>query len=95
MKKFKIFIVVLASFAILFVGSSVAYYNTKSFGFDEDAVFFQYNDDEIVFLDKKIKFKDIEYALDKADRYVPNKAYTTKPYIGEQMKLLQHIMYMK
>ena len=45
LKKFKIFLVVLASFAILFAGSSLAFYNTKSFGFDEDAVFFQQNED--------------------------------------------------
>lgn len=68
---------VLTSFAILFAGSSLAYYNTKSFGFDEDAVFFQKNDDGIVFLDQEIKYKDIDNALTAAGKYLPSEAYTT------------------
>lgn len=77
LKKFKIFLVVLASFAILFAGSSVAYYNTKSFGFDEDTVFFQQNEDGIIFLDQEIKYKDIDNALTAAGGYLPSEAYTT------------------
>lgn len=77
LKKFKIFLVVLASFAILFAGSSLAYYNTKSFGFDEDAVFFQQNEDGIVFLDREIKYKDIDNVLTEAGKYLPSKSYTT------------------
>lgn len=77
MKKFKIFLVVLASFAILFAGSSLAYYNTKSFGFDEDAVFFQQNEDGIVFLDREIKYKDIDDALITAGKYLPPEPYST------------------
>lgn len=77
LKKFKIFLVVLASFVILFAGSSIAYYNTKSFGFDEDAVFFQRNEDGIVFLDQEIKYKDIDNALTAVGGYLPGEAYTT------------------
>lgn len=77
MKRFKIFLVLLASFAILLTGSSLAYYNTKSFGFDEDAVFFRQNEDGIVFLDQEIKYKDIDNALTEAGKYLPSEAYTT------------------
>lgn len=82
----------LSAFAIVFTGSSVAYYNTKSFGFDEDAVFYERNEDGIVFLDKEIKFKDIDMVLDEAGKYMPKEMCTTKPYIGEQIIQLCHIM---
>lgn len=87
MKKFKIFLVVLASFVILFAGSSIAYYNTKSFGFDEDAVFFQQNDDGIVFLDWEIKYKDIDNALTAAGEYMPDEAYTTVNMLNDNISL--------
>lgn len=77
MKKFKIFIVVIASFAILFAGSSFAYYNTKIFGFDEDAVFFEKSDDGFVFLDQQVKYKDVDNALLTAGEYLPSSACTT------------------
>ena len=77
LKKFKIFLVVLASFAILFAGSSLAYYNTKIFGFDEDYVIFQQNEDGIVFLDWEIKYKDIDNVLTEAGKYLPSESYTT------------------
>ncbi len=93
MKKFKIFLVMLTAFVILFAGSSVAYYNTKSFGFDEDAVFFQRNKDGFVFLDKEIKYKDIEYTIQQAEPYVPDEVCITKPYLGVQAELLHYIMY--
>lgn len=92
MKKFKIFLVSLTAFAILFAGSSVAYYNTKSFGFDEDAIFFQRNEDGFIFLDEEIKYKDIENVIEKAEPYVPDKACVTKPNIETQVKMLQYII---
>jgi len=92
LKKFKIFLVVLTACVIVFMGSSVAYYNTKSFGFDEDAVFYKRNKDGIVFLDREIKYEDIDMVLDTAGRYLPKEICTTQPYIAEQTVRLYHIM---
>lgn len=76
MRKFLIFLTVTFSALILFFGVSFAYYNTKSFGFDEDAVLFDINESSITYLDMKIYFKDIDEFYEKAGEYLPKEACT-------------------
>jgi len=69
--------------AILIVatGTSVAYYNTKSFGFDEDAVIFQEEEDGFTLFDYKIYYNDVERIYNSSKEYMPDKAYSTHPYL--------------
>lgn len=77
MRKFRVFIIMLLSLSFLAAGSSIAYYNTKSFGFDEDAVLLNIDEKSITFLDFKINFSEIESIYDEAGKYFPDKTYTT------------------
>ena len=58
MKKMLVTGIMMVFAAILFFGSSIAYYNTKSFGFDEDAIFYKRTENSIIFLDKEIKYEE-------------------------------------
>lgn len=40
-------------------------------------MFFQQNEDGIVFLDREIKYKDIDNVLTEAGKYLPSESYTT------------------
>lgn len=71
MKKMLVAGIMMVFAAILFFGSSIAYYNTKSFGFDEDAIFYKRTENSIIFLDKEIKYEEINYVFDEAQKYVP------------------------
>lgn len=71
MKKMLVMGIMMVFAAILFFGSSIAYYNTKSFGFDEDAIFYKRTENSIIFLDKEIKYEEINYVFDEAQKYVP------------------------
>ncbi len=71
MKKMLVTGIMMVFAAILFFGSSIAYYNTKSFGFDEDAIFYKRTATSIIFLDKEIKYEEINYVFDEAQKYVP------------------------
>ncbi len=71
MKKMLVTGIMMVFAAILFFGSSIAYYNTKSFGFDEDAIFYKRTENSIIFLDKEIKYEEINYVFDEAQKYVP------------------------
>ena len=51
MKKHPIASMLIIAILIVATGTSVAYYNTKSFGFDEDAVIFQEEEDGFTLFD--------------------------------------------
>ena len=63
MKKHPVASIILVFVLIVSIGSSIAYYNTKSFGFDEDAVIFQQEEDGFTFFDYKIYYNDVEYVV--------------------------------
>ena len=47
----------------------------------------------ITVFDYKIYYSDIENVYNKAQRYIPDKAYSTAPYIVAPPEWLTYIMY--
>lgn len=88
MKKHPIASIIIVSILILFVGSSIAYYNTKSLGFDEDAVLFKQEDDGFTLFDYKIYYDDVDYIYNEAKSYVPDEVYTLGPHIVDDFSKL-------
>lgn len=75
MKK-KITAILCCAVIALGVGMSVAYYNTKSFGFDENAKVLNYDEEKISFLDFNIYYEDISDFIDKVSVIIPEKSHT-------------------
>lgn len=69
--KGKIFVLLLCATIALGAGVSVAYYNTRTFGFDKDAKVVEKFDDKIKILDFDIYYDDANKILEKAMKYVP------------------------
>ena len=88
MKKHPVALIIIASLLIVTVGSSVAYYNTKSFGFDEDAVIFKQEEDGFTLFDYKINYDDIEYIYNETKAYVPDNTFTLGPHIVDNLSNL-------
>ena len=88
MKKHPVASIIILSLLIVFAGSSVAYYNTKSFGFDEDAVIFKQEKDGFTFFDYKIYYDDVEYIYNETKEYMPNNTYTLGPHIVDNLSSL-------
>lgn len=64
-------------FAVFFsVGIGVAYYNTRTYGFDEDAKVVSYDEEKFSIMDYSIYYKDINNIISKAKKYVPNEHNT-------------------
>lgn len=81
MKKHPVFLTLLLGFVIVFAGSSVAYYNTKSYAFDEDAVLFSMDGEGITAFDYKIYYKDVEHFYNTTSPYMPRQAFSTAPHV--------------
>ena len=81
MKKHPVVSVLLIAILIVAAGASVAYYNTKSFGFDEDAVLFQQEEDGFTLFDYKVYYKDVEEFYNETKRYMPENSYSTDPHL--------------
>ena len=72
--KGKLFLIFL-SFGIAFcIGISVSYYNTRSYGFEENVTVFASDEEKIKVLDFEIYYKDI-------DNYIYNTLYKTKDFL--------------
>ncbi len=71
MKK-KIAAIICCAAIALCGGLSVAYYNTKSFGFDENTKIASTDDDKITIFDFNIYYNDIDNALKKVQKYMPD-----------------------
>lgn len=71
--KRKLTAIFLCALIVLTAGISVAYYNTESFGFDENAKVISKDDDKITFLDYEIYYKDVENIVTSARDYLPEK----------------------
>ena len=80
MKKHPVASIIIVFVLIVSIGSSIAYYNTKSFGFDEDAVIFQQEEDGFTFFDYKIYYNDVEYIYNETKEYIPDKTYNLGPH---------------
>lgn len=65
----KIFAIFLCSTITLVVGTSVAYYNTKSFGFDENAKLFTKDKEKITFLDFEFYYEDMNNLYENVKEY--------------------------
>ncbi|MCH5320168.1 MAG: hypothetical protein J1E36_00295 [Eubacterium sp.] len=74
--KIKITVILLCAVIILGAGMSVAYYNTKSFGFDENAKVVHYDDEKISFMDFDIYYKDVTGFIDRVSEIIPEKSRT-------------------
>lgn len=69
--KFKIFAIFFSAAIALGIGTSVAYYNTKSFGFDENTKIISKDDEKICVMDFELYYNDIDNFFEKAKRYLP------------------------
>lgn len=80
--KRKLAAIFICSLIVLTVGVFVAYYNTETFGFDENAKIISKDDDKITFLDFEIYYKDVDDIVSTARGYLPEKpsvmSYTTQ-----------------
>lgn len=61
---------------VLCGGLSVAYYNTKSFGFDENAKVLSYDEEKISLMDFEIYYDDISFFIDEVGKIIPEKTHT-------------------
>ena len=70
-------IALILCFAIIFCGGvGVAYYNTKSFGFDEDAKLVSKDNEKFTVLDFDIYYNDINNFIEKAKDFIPDFHFT-------------------
>lgn len=71
--KRKLTAIFLCALITLTAGVSVAYYNTESFGFDENAKVISKDNEKITFLDFEIYYKDLDNFVSTAREYLPEK----------------------
>lgn len=85
MKRHPVFFSFLIGAIILTSGVSVAYYNTKTFAFDEDATLFSRDEQGFTVMDYRFDYeiikKDAKNFYDKTNWYFPQQAFSTAPYI--------------
>lgn len=60
----------------LSAGVAVAYYNTKTIGFDSEAKIFSRDDDKISVLDFDIYYENIEKTMDSISSFLPENVIT-------------------
>jgi hypothetical protein len=58
------------------IGVSVAYYNTKSLGFDENTKLFDYDDEKVTFMDFDIYYEDVSNVIYNVSKYIPKEVTT-------------------
>ncbi|MCM1115301.1 MAG: hypothetical protein NC397_07390 [Clostridium sp.] len=68
----KIAALMISAAFVLCIGIGVAYYNTTTFGFDEDAKVISRDDEKISILDYEIYYNDINKIIGKASEYIPD-----------------------
>lgn len=74
--KRKIAAIMCCAVIALGVGTSIAYYNTKSFGFDENTKIISYDKEKISFMDFSIYYEDVSDFIDKVSTVIPEKTRT-------------------
>ncbi len=93
MKKHPVLITFLLAAVILTAGVFAAYYNTKSFAFDENTVLFSRDNEGIIVLDYKIRYADLQRVYTAVERAMPDQACSTSPYIVLPNQAVTYIMY--
>lgn len=73
--KHSVFLLTIICGIILTVGVSVAYYNTKTFGFDEDATLITFFDDGVKIMDYYIDYEKAREVADKVSEYIPDESF--------------------
>lgn len=73
--KGKITAILCCAVLALVAGMSVAYYNTKSLGFDENAKVMEYDDEKITFMDFDIYYKDVSDFIDRVSIIIPEESH--------------------
>lgn len=74
--KHPVFLLISLSAAILIGGVSLAYYNTRTMGFDEDAAVIVYYDESIKIMDFEIEYQEVKDFLEKVNDYIPENPVT-------------------
>lgn len=72
----KIIALLCCSTLVFCCGLGIAYYNTKSFGFDENAKIFSYDEEKFSVMDFEIYYDDISYFIDEVGKIIPEKTRT-------------------
>ena len=91
--KHPVLITFLLAAVILTAGVFAAYYNTKSFAFDENTVLFSRDNEGITVLDYKIRYADLQRVYTAVERAMPDQACSTSPYIVLPNQAVAYIMY--
>ena len=79
----KITAIIMCAMVVLVSGMTVAYYNTKSFGFDENAKIVSRDNNKVSFLDFEIYYDDVELFFETAKQYLPDKTMVAFTYSGK------------
>lgn len=74
--KIQIFLIIFLSLTMLIGGTGIAYYNTKRFGFDENAKIISRDNEKFSFMDFDFYYEDIEQYMDKLSEFAPNTPYS-------------------
>lgn len=70
----KITALFLSAALVLTAGVAVAYYNTRTLGFDSEATVFEKSSDKVRFLDFEIYYDDVKRVWDGVSSYLPDTA---------------------
>lgn len=93
MKKHPVFFTLLLAAVILTAGVFAAYYNTKSFAFDENTVIFSRDSEGITVMDFKIYYSDLKKIYKEVNGIMPSSACSTAPYVVLPNNAVTYIMY--
>lgn len=73
--KHPVFCITVLCSALLITGTSIAYYNTKTFGFDEDAKIISYDDESVSVMDFTVRRSSVRQVLDEIYSVVPHETF--------------------
>lgn len=74
--KIKVVLIMLLASTVLLGGTSVAYYNTKKFGFDENAKVISRDNEKFSFMDFDFYYEDINQYVEKFNEFTPATPYS-------------------
>lgn len=73
--KGKITAIMLLACIVFTIGTCVAYYNTKSFGFDDDVRLIYGDDEKISIMDFDIYYEDVNEFIENVKEFIPDKSH--------------------
>ncbi len=74
--KGKVFLIFFCAAIVFGAGTSIAYYNTKSLGFDENAKIVSTDNEKFTIMDFDFYYKDINEFYNKLESFLPEKSYS-------------------